>query len=322
MSVLSVAAGCGVRSTDDTSDTSAPRSPVPVGSSGHWIAAGGRDRTFLVYRPSSLPASTPVPLVVMIHGGGGSAAGAESKYGWDRLADQNKFVVAYPDGVGRSWNGGGGCCGAAGRTAVDDVGFLNAMITRIGQSIPIDPNRQFATGISDGGIMAYRLACDSPALAAIGPDAATQVGPCPKPAPLSLIHVHGSDDPRVPIDGRPGAGVNHITGGRSIAALVAGWRGIDDCPPPSVSTHGALVTTTSRCPLGRAVTLIVVTGGGHEWPGSPGRTDGPADSAFDATSVIWQFFAAHPRVAAHPTAERGLRPTAERDQHTADQGSR
>jgi polyhydroxybutyrate depolymerase len=278
---------------------------VAVGSSTHTLDVGGRTRSFRVYRPASLPAGAPAPLVVMIHGGGGSAAGAEDRYGWDSEADRAGFLVAYPDGVAHSWNGAatgrGGCCGEAGRVGIDDVGFLTTMVASIQATVPVDPRRVFATGISEGGIMSYRLACSTRLFAAIGPDSATQLGPCPAPAPTSVVHVHGNADTRIPFDGSPGRGPNHITGG-PVSAVVDTWRAVDHCPPPTTTTAGPVHTTASTCPDGRAVTLIEVDGAGHQWPGSrpPGPvrsavTD-PPSTALDATDTIWRFFAAHPGV--------------------------
>jgi poly(3-hydroxybutyrate) depolymerase len=102
------------------------------------LAAGpagrGTRRTFLVYRPAILPAAAP--LVVMLHGGFGTGAQAEKSYHWDTEADRAHFVVAYPDGLDRAWNTGGGCCGVPGRNNADDVGFITAMISAIEHELP------------------------------------------------------------------------------------------------------------------------------------------------------------------------------------------
>ena len=139
LGVLAVAAGCTV-----------PGSAAPqgftAGSSLHTMSFAGRDRTYRVYVPDGV--SAPAPLVVMLHGGFGSAQQAERAYGWDQLADSAKFVVAYPDGVGRAWNVNGGCCGRPGREGVDDVGFVNAVVDDIAANLDIDPRRRYATGIN------------------------------------------------------------------------------------------------------------------------------------------------------------------------------
>jgi polyhydroxybutyrate depolymerase len=277
-----------------------PAKPVlPVGSSAHSIEAGGVSRTYIVYRPASLPAKAP--LVVMLHGGFGSASQAEKSYGWDAEADREHFVVAYPDGLGHAWNTGGGCCGTPGRTNADDTGFITAMVSAIERQLPVDAARVYATGISNGGIMAYTLACRTAIFAAIGPDSATQLGRCPAPRPLSVIHIHGTADTHIPYQGGEGQGVAHIDG-PSVPSLNARWRGIDHCAAPVVRTAGAVTTSTASCPAGHAVELISIAGAGHQWPGAAARpmlqrllgTD-PPSTALNATQVIWQFFAAHPR---------------------------
>jgi polyhydroxybutyrate depolymerase len=277
-----------------------PAGPVlPAGSSTHSIDVGGVSRTYLVYRPASLPAKAP--LVVMLHGGFGRASQAEKSYGWDAEADRGHFVVAYPDGLGRAWNTGGGCCGTPGRTNADDTGFITAMVAAIERQVPVDAARVYATGISNGGIMAYTLACHTAIFAAIGPDSATALGSCPAPHPLSVIHIHGTADQRIPYQGGEGSGVAHIDG-PSVPSLNARWRDTDHCSGPVVRTAGAVTTSTASCPAGRAVELITIAGAGHQWPGAASRpllqrllgTD-PPSTALNATQVIWQFFAAHPR---------------------------
>ncbi|MFY9921452.1 MAG: PHB depolymerase family esterase, partial [Mycobacterium sp.] len=122
---------------------SAPGSAAPqgftVGSTDHALTFGGLDRSYRLYIPDGLP--TPAPLVVMLHGGFGSAEQAERAYGWDQLADSSKFVVAYPDGEGRAWNTNGGCCGRPGRQHLDDVGFITAAVNDISSNVVIDANR-------------------------------------------------------------------------------------------------------------------------------------------------------------------------------------
>ncbi|WP_018332619.1 alpha/beta hydrolase family esterase [Actinomycetospora chiangmaiensis] len=283
-----LAAGCAA----------SPAAPASSATTEH-IVVGGVSRTYLLHRPAHAPAGAALPLVVMIHGGGGSAAGAERAYGWDGISDRDGVVVAYPEGRQGSWSVGGGCCGAAGRVGSDDVAFLTAMVSRIEQQLRIDPRRIYATGISEGGMMSYRLACETSLLAAVGPDSATLLGPCPDPHPLSVTHLHGTADTRIPYDGTPGSGINHITG-PPIPTLIGDWRTVDRCPPPITTTHGIVTTTVATCPGGRAVELTTIAGAGHQWPGAAcnarcgrGAAD-PPSTALDATTTIWDFFAAHP----------------------------
>lgn len=253
------------------------------------------DRSYLLTVPGNLP-SGPVRLVVMLHGGFGSGSQAEKSYGWDALAASKGFVVAYPDGIGRAWNVGAGCCGKPGREATDDVAFIRAVVTDVSSRLNIDPARIYATGMSNGALLSYRLACDTDLFAAIAPVAGTILGECDSPAPISVLEIHGMDDKSVRMDGGTGSGVAAIDGlpVQDVAKL---WRAVNNCEPSDATTVGLVTTSTATCPAGRAVTLITIAGAGHQWPGSDAVRDGavPPSTALDATSTIWAFFAAHSR---------------------------
>jgi polyhydroxybutyrate depolymerase len=281
-------AGCATTTRPD---------PYPPGSTSHTLEVDGTDRTYRVYVPSTL-GEGPAALVVMLHGGFGSAEQAELVYGWDRQAERDGTVIAYPDGVGRSWNAGG-CCGAAAKHDVDDVGFVEAMVAEIARGIDIDPRRTYATGMSNGGILAYRLACVSDLFAAIAPVSATMLVDCHPPGPVSVLHIQGALDESVPPDGSPGAGTQQIDG-PPIDEVIAFWRGVDGCGPP-VSTTVTEVTTTRADCGGDAVEYIEIADAGHQWPGaisSETRDElggDPPSQRLDATAEIAAFFAAHPR---------------------------
>lgn len=273
--------------------------PAGAGStSRHTLPVAGTNRTYRLYQPAGIDG--PAPLVLMLHGGFGSGEQAERSYGWDTEADSGHFLVAYPDGLDRAWNTGGGCCGRPGSTGVDDVAFLSQLVADIARTTPVDPKRVYATGISNGGMMAYRLACATTIFAAIAPDSATQLGDCPNPAPLSVLHIHGTADQNIPYDGSPGQGVAQIDG-PPVPDLNAQWRATDQCAEPTVATNGPVTTSLATCPENRAVELITIDGAGHQWPGSTrGAADGlipgldPPSTALNATHEIWQFFAQHP----------------------------
>jgi polyhydroxybutyrate depolymerase len=249
------------------------------GTSVHNINIGGRDRSYRLYKPAGVPASAP--LVVVLHGYSGSAAQAERDYKWDGLADSDKFVVAYPDGLNRAWNvNGEGCCGRPARQGVDDVAFITAAVADIARNVGIDSTRVYATGISNGGIMSYTLACNTGVFAAIGPDAATQLDPCRSPHPTSVMHIHGTADSLVPYKGGQGFSVIN---GPSVTEVNAFWRNVDQCGAPAATTAGRVTTSTAACADNRSVVLMTIDGGGHvEWP-----------PLF--TQKLWEFFAAHPR---------------------------
>ncbi|WP_233209334.1 PHB depolymerase family esterase [Mycobacterium sp. ENV421] len=300
--VVLVAGGCLGDGRATGTPVGSPRD-FPVGQSTHSLAVNGLTRSFHIYRPDGL--SGPAPLVVMLHGGYGDGAQAERAYHWDAEADAGHFLVAYPDGLNRAWNAGS-CCGRAARTGVDDVTFLNTMVDAIEQQIPIDTTRVYATGMSNGAMMALRLACQSDLFAAIAPVAGTLLADCSDPSPTSVLQIHGTADDRVPYGGGPGkartASGAPTVDGPSVESVNADWRTIDGCAPPVSSQSEGVTTQRADCPEGRTVELITVAGAGHQWPGGIANPVvdeiaglPPPSTALDATDTIWQFFRQHPR---------------------------
>ena len=295
--VVALVSGCAtVRPASPVSATPGGTGAVQlaVGTTHQELESSGRQRSFAVYRPASAPPASGYPLVVMLHGGFGSGAQAEATYGWDERADAAGFVVAYPDGINRAWNGGG-CCGLPAREGVDDVAFIEAMVARIAAEVAVDPARIYATGMSNGAIMTYRLACESDLFAAVAPVAGNQLTSCSEAKPVSLLHIHGADDTQVRLDGSRGAGVARIAG-PPLAQVLEQWRVRDSCRAFQSSTAAEVTTSVATCPQGRTVEWIVVAGAGHQWPGSAGKGYPGADppsSALSATDTIWDFFASH-----------------------------
>lgn len=281
--------------------TATPAGDVPVGQSTHSLTIGDTTRTFRIYRPDGI--SAPAPLVVMLHGGYGDGAQAERAYRWDAQAEAGHFVVAYPDGLNRAWNAGS-CCGQPARAGVDDVAFVSAMVGAIEQQVPVDNTRVFVTGMSNGAMMALRLACQSTLFAAVAPVAGTQLTECSNAVPTSILQIHGTADDRVPYGGGPGkmltaSGAPRIDG-TSVESVNSTWRSKDGCAPPVSLNSGDVATQRADCPDGRTVELITIAGAGHQWPGGIGnqlveKIAGlpPPSTALDATATIWQFFAQH-----------------------------
>lgn len=267
-------------------------SAAPVsGTQSRTIEVDGTSREYLVHVPDELGAEPT--LVVFVHGGFGSAAQAESAYGWDAIADQNDVIVAYPQADGLAWNAGS-CCGKSARSGIDDVAFVSAMVAELQGEFGVDPSRTFGTGMSNGAMMVYSMACETDVFAAIAPVAGTIVTGCGSPAPTSVLHIHGLDDDRVRFDGEPGSGTTRVDG-MPIEDVTALWRAADACAPPTVVDEPPVTTSRAECPDGRAVELITIAGAGHQWPGASGRglaDPDPASSAINATETIWTFFAA------------------------------
>lgn len=264
------------------------------------IRVGEIDRTYRVYRPSH---TIDRPgLVIVLHGSFGGALQVESSTGFDSQADRLGWIAVYPDGVLDGWDT---IPGASVRShpGADDVAFISALIDRLAASDNLDPDRVFVTGISRGASMSYRLGCEiSGRVAAVAPvsgnmamaDGSAAEFPCDPVAPVSVLAIHGTADGTIP-----------IAGGRADVAyapmsdVIDRWRALDACTGSgAVSTDGSSTTTSWVCQGGSAVQTRIVTGGRHAWPGAvapPYGTSVAADD-FDASRLIADFFAAHPRV--------------------------
>jgi len=273
VTLVALVAGCAPAQRVAEAD---PGPGLPDGTSVQNIG----DRSYLVYKPPGVTAAAP--LVLVLHGLSGTPQYTQSTFGWDPIADANKFIVAYPAGVGGSWNTGAGCCGQASADNVDDIGFLTGVVRDISAKTPVAQNRVYVAGMSNGGLMAYALACNTDTFAAIGAVSATQVGACNPPRPPSVIALHGVNDFIVRYDGGPGLGFG---GGMPVPAVDAFWRQADGCGPPATSDDGAMTKSSASCGGGRSVELVTITGGGQDGHGWPPY----------ASQMIWDFFAAHPR---------------------------
>lgn len=288
--LASLLLGSSIRSKEEN----ALRSGTKSGS----LEIGGRKRTYLIHVPANYDEKRPRPLVLVLHGGGQSPESAEWMSGMSAKADAEDFLTVYPGGTsaqGRAptWNSGA-CCAYAMQNHVDDVGFLRALIDQLEVDYPVDPKRIFATGISNGGMMAYRLACEAAdKIAAIAPVEGAQELECHPSAPVSVIVFHGTADRLVPFNG--GTTPFQIGSKRSdtsVAATVSFWVQEDSCGLPPEHTESAEVHTDiySRCKAGTTVALYAIQGGHHMWPG--GRRSG---NDVHATDLMWSFFAAHPK---------------------------
>jgi polyhydroxybutyrate depolymerase len=274
----------------------------PAGVSTGTIEHQGVARSYRLYVPSSPAPPRERALIVVLHGGFGNGAIAARTGRWDAAAERHGYVAVYPEGLTRSWNAGG-CCGPAMRNDVDDVGFVVALTEQLVDELDVDPDRVFVTGISNGGMMSYRLACEaSDTFAAAAPVAATLVvDGCRPSQPVSLLHIHGLADRNVPFDG--GFPTRSAQADPPDYAPVRDGVDVflraDACGAKAKSQHDGPVVTErwSRCDAGTAVELVTIAGIGHAWPGGlqPRAEADPPGDALDATEVVWEFFADHPR---------------------------
>lgn len=270
------------------------------------ISVGGRTREYIVYRDARSDPVRPAPLVLFFHGGGGSATGAMARYGFDAVAGAAGAIVVYPEGINGHW--------ADGRSIfhdADDVAFTRALVARLRERFRVDPRRIFAVGHSNGAIFVNTVACRVPGLfVAIGAVSGTipvnDARTCLATGPLSVIEIHGTDDPLTPYaGGAVGQNRGFIT---DAEGSIGEWGRIDGCKsppvrtalPPRVSTDPTRVVTVEflGCRAGRAAILYAIQGAGHDWPGAAGHLPevavGPTSRQLDATRVIWDFFVAHP----------------------------
>ena len=237
------------------------------------------DRSAIVHRSAS--AAPGAPLVVVLHGARGSAVDMRANLGWDALADRQGLVVAYPDGLDRTWNAGR-CCGSARDRKVDDAGFLDELVATLRRDDGV--GAVYAVGFSNGAMMSYAWACARPgALAGIGPVAGALTVDCPAPAPLTVVAVHGTSDERVPIEGGRGPSGAVFP---SLDASLAPFRTAAACPVTGVRIDAAPARVDDRTCAGHAVVSDVVTDLRHVWPGA-GPTAGTTTGPLDATGFLW-----------------------------------
>jgi len=286
------------------------RQAATAGRSVHQLTVGGVSRRYVRHEPTGLDPATPAPLVLVLHGRGGNGAIAERMYDMNDLADTYDFVVAYPDALGDppTWNADF----LHQRAEPDDVGFIRALVEQEARTRPIDAARTFACGYSSGAMMTYALAAEASDLfPAVGIVAGT-IGVQGRsgmastvrtpPRPISVIHVHGTDDELVPYNGGSQRGP---AGFVSVADSVRFWVAHNGCDPtPTTEQRGpSRRETYAGGQDGADVTLWTVQGGGHTWP-KPTSPPAPAGTmaGISATDLIWAFFQAHPRAGSSPPA--------------------
>lgn len=274
------------------------------------VSVGTLERSYRVHLPPTYDPRKPTPVVVALHGGGTDADNMAAFSGLDRKSDEAGFIVVYPNGSGR-WKrvltfNGGNCCGYASANKVDDVAFIRRLLDDLAAAANVDPKRVFATGMSNGAIMAYRLASElSDRIAAIAPVGAPMGTDTVEPArAVPVIHMHGTKDEFAPFRGGKGRGLSG-TDFHSVERSVQAWVRANGCRPepvvaklPDTAKDGTTIirTTYAPCADGAEVVLVAIEGGGHTWPGQepPLRALGKSTKNVSANDLMWEFFEKHP----------------------------
>jgi polyhydroxybutyrate depolymerase len=251
----------------------------------------GLARSYRVHVPARYDPAEPAPLLVALHGGGIDRLGDDGFDGLVRESDLNGFIAVYPDawtapGQGRraGWNAGQ-CCGDAHQRNVNDVGFVAQVVTNVFRQASIDRERIYAAGVSDGGMMALRLACDLPGLfrgvASVGGADAT--ARCAPDKPVSVLQFNARNDPRVP-----------LASARATAVKWAELNGCSETPRRVLEKDGAYCEAWTYCRRQTEVQMCVTDTGGHSWPGARARVATAAPSqAISATEAMWGFLISH-----------------------------
>lgn len=269
---------------------SAPQ-PVAANISEKFIDQG-QTRTYSLHTPPNYHPDQPLPLIIALHGSQETGEQMQSKTQLSPLSDRANFIVAYPDALNQKWN-------VSGSASENNVAFVHTLIGRIAQIRKIDPTRVYVVGLSNGGILAQKLACENPSdIAAIATVAASLPNrfraTCQTQTPVSLLMINGTSDEIVPWQGGAYPQIR-IGKGLSIPPIpdvVEFWRQHDRCDATATTTtlsDRAKATSYTRCQNNSEVTLITLDGAGHIWAGAEGQP-----SAFiNTTQTVWDFLQRH-----------------------------
>jgi polyhydroxybutyrate depolymerase len=267
------------------------------------LKVDGRDRSYFVHIPKKYDGKTPTPVVLALHGAAMNGPMMTAFCGLNTKADEAGFIAVYPSGTGLGiflvWNAGG----FASKDSVDDVAFIRALLDDLTGVVKVDPKRVYATGISNGGMMCYRLAAElSDRIAAVAPVAGTMAIEKASPKrPVPIMHFHGTADTLVPFNS-PGKAPMKL---KSVEDSIQTWVKIDGCDEkpetvslPDTAKDGTAIErkTYGHGTDGAEVVLYVIKGGGHTWPGQepPVGFIGKSTKNITANDLLWDFFQKHP----------------------------
>jgi polyhydroxybutyrate depolymerase len=282
------------------------------GDSEKTINVDGVEREYYVHIPREYDGFEPVPLVLALHGGGGEGDKMDRLTGFNDVADEEGFIVVYPQGINGRWNDGRYVPSLLPVEPPDDVSFLGELVKQLSVDYDIDENRVYATGISNGAFMSYRLAVEYPDVFAAVAGVAAQVSVSlkdkyPPERPIAVMMVLGDRDPLVPYEGGE-INLFGIKRGEVLSAKesVAMWTENNGCSETPVTTYyedidGGDSSVARRdeygSDTGADVVLITIEGGGHTWPGGwqyiSEKIVGKTNRDINASLVIWEFLEEH-----------------------------
>jgi polyhydroxybutyrate depolymerase len=257
----------------------------------------GHLRNYTVFLPNDYTGNANFPLVIYLHSYGWTAQQGMNYTSLNQVADTADFIVAYPSAI-PNWNSGIGDNPSWPTPNVNDVGFINALIDTLSNHYSIDLERIYACGYSNGGFMSCKLACQlSHRIAAIasvsGVLSTSTATSCNPFRTMPVLHIHGTGDSWVPING--------TTGWHSVDQTLNYWTNFNNCLqvdttllPDLDPTDGCTIEkiTYTNCTNNSDVIYYKVINGGHTWPGAgpPGYPAGNTDHDINAGSTIWNFF--------------------------------
>ncbi len=275
---------------------------------------GGITRTYTMFVPVNIFGNVPtnIPLVYNLHGGGSNGVEQMNLTFMNAVAGTQKFLAVYPDAVNGRWNDGRAASAAKNNNA-DDVGFIAAITAKLASQLSVNQLRVYVTGISNGGMMAYRIACENAsAYAAVAPVSSGMpdeiVPSCSPTVPIALIAMQGDSDPYIPYTGGLVYPGNEGTV-QATDTTIAYWVSHNACNPTPTATALPDSNTTDHstatkyiydtCGIDGDVNFYKIAGGGHTWPGGPQYRPvaeiGYTNLDFNASLTMWDFFKTHTR---------------------------
>ncbi len=275
--------------SESASDSASAAQPIQFGDATGELVYEGQPRTYHLYTPKSYRPDRPMPLVLAFHGYGSQGKDLANGSGFNEIAAQKGFLVAYPDGIQRRWNPLDKSL-----TGVDDVNFVPALIAHLKHIRNVNPRRVYVAGVSNGGFLVQRLACESSfhiaAFTSVVASFPSQLqDSCHPQAPIPMLMINGTADEKVPWQG------GHLFYGSilSVPGTIDFWQRQNNCQPSARVTDRKRdrveIARYPKCEGGAEVELVTLKGVGHVWPrGGSGPTQ-----LLNGSEEIWSFFQRH-----------------------------